>query len=116
VSAPFHSRFMSTIENPFEDVLNSVRKVIDSRSASRVTSNFTGGFHSNDTEDVLNKLVSQLSNTVRWKDNMLSLASTADVIYEVGPNRPLREFFRTIGVSCLSLTTLASAQRTFQGN
>jgi len=116
VSAPFHSRFMNTIENPFEDVLNSVRKVMDSRSASQVASNFTGGFHSNDTEDILNKLVSQLSNTVRWKDNMHILASTADVIYEVGPNRPLRDFFRTIGVSCLSLTTLASAQRAFQGN
>jgi len=116
VSAPFHSRFMSTVENPFEDVLNTVRKVMDSRSASRVTSNFTGGFHSSDTEDVLNRLVSQLSNTVRWKDNMHTLASRADVIYEIGPNRPLREFFRTVGVNCLSLTTLASAQRTFQGN
>lgn len=116
VSAPFHSRFMSTVENPFEDVLNSVRQVMDSRSAPRVTSNFTGGFHSSDTEDVLSKLVSQLSNTVRWKDNMHTLASKADVIYEIGPNRPLREFFRTVGVNCLSLTTLASAQRTFQGN
>ena len=116
VSAPFHSRFMSTVENPFEDVLNSVRKVLDGRQAPCVTSNFTGGFHSDDTEDILDKLVSQLSNTVQWKNNMHALAGRADVIYEIGPNRPLREFFRTIGVTCFSLTTLASAHRTFQGN
>jgi len=37
------------------------------------------------------------------------------MIYELGPNRPLREFFKTIGVNCTSITTFSSAQRVFGG-
>ncbi|MBK7550738.1 MAG: ACP S-malonyltransferase [Syntrophaceae bacterium] len=116
VSAPFHSRFMQTIEEPFEGELACVRRQMKAENAVRVTSNFTGGFHSADREEVIERLVAQLSGTVQWCDNMRAIASQADTVYEIGPNRPLRDFFKTIGVTCISLTTLSSAERAFTGN
>ncbi len=113
VSAPFHSRFMRPIEEPFEDILRSVWKYVDSEKAAAVTSNFTGGFHSGSPEEIVNNLVAQVSNTVLWKDNMSHLAAKADAVYEIGPGRPLRDFFKTIGVSCRSIVTLSSAERMF---
>ena len=100
VSAPFHSRFMKTIENAFSDTLKEVGKNIKPQNASQVTSNFTGGFHSDDVEKIRENLVNQISNTVRWRENMQSLAAKATEVYEVGPGRPLRDFFKTIGVTC----------------
>jgi [acyl-carrier-protein] S-malonyltransferase/trans-AT polyketide synthase/acyltransferase/oxidoreductase domain-containing protein len=113
VSAPFHSRFMRPIEEPFEDILRSVWRHVDSEKAKRVTSNYTGGFHSGSAEDVVNHLVAQVSNTVLWMDNMRHLAARADAVYEIGPGRPLRDFFKTMGVACQSVTTLSSAERLF---
>ncbi|HSD94657.1 MAG TPA: ACP S-malonyltransferase, partial [Syntrophales bacterium] len=116
VSAPFHSRFMHSIEEPFEGELACVRRQMKAENAVKVTSNYTGRFHSSDMEEVIERLVAQLSGTVQWCDNMRAIASQADTVYEIGPNRPLRDFFKTIGVTCISLTTLSSAERTFTGN
>lgn len=116
VSAPFHSRFMQTIEQPFEDELANAIRQMKAENAVKVTSNYTGGFHSANKEEVIDRLVAQLSGTVQWCDNMKAIASQSETVYEIGPNRPLREFFRTIGVTCISLTTLSSAERTFNGN
>lgn len=116
VSAPFHSRYMHTIEEPFEGELACVRRQMKAENAVKVTSNYTGRFHSSDKEEVIERLVAQLSGTVQWCDNMRAIASQADRVYEIGPNRPLRDFFKTIGVTCISLTTLSSAERTFAGN
>jgi len=113
VSAPFHSRFMSTIVEPFGDTLRTVGKKMDHERSITVTSNFRGGFHSGLYEDLINNLVSQLNHSVLWVNNMKSLASPASAIYEVGPGRPLRDFFKTINVSCTSITTLSTAERTF---
>jgi [acyl-carrier-protein] S-malonyltransferase/trans-AT polyketide synthase/acyltransferase/oxidoreductase domain-containing protein len=44
---------------------------------------------------------------------MQSLASKAQEIYEVGPARPLRDFFKTTGVTCQSITGLAAADKSF---
>jgi len=96
VSAPFHSRFMTTI-------VESIT----------VTSNYRGGFHSGLYEDLINNLVSQLNHSVLWVDNMKNIASQSGTIYEVGPGRPLRDFFKTINVGCTSITTLSMAERTF---
>ena len=46
---------------------------------------------------------------------MQALASKAEEIYEVGPGRPLRDFFRTIGVACQSIVGLAAAEKSFKG-
>jgi len=116
VSAPFHSRFMKPIEEPFADALCKAGKNIASGNASQVTSNFSGQFHADRAEDIIQCLVSQLSNTVRWIDNMKSIAAKTDKIYEIGPSRPLRDFFKTINVSCASITNLATAERTFREN
>ena len=114
VSAPFHSRFMSTIVEAFEDTLRAIGQGIDHEKSITVTSNFRGGFHSGLYEDLINNLVSQLNHSVLWVNNMTALASQAETIYEVGPGRPLRDFFKTINITCTSITTLSTAEKTFK--
>lgn len=114
VSAPFHSRFMKPIEPAFEKALRSIGKGLAPSGSRNVTSNFSGKFYSGSPEELFDGLVYQLSNTVKWMDNMYALTSKADAIYEIGPGRPLRSFFKTIGVSCKSITTFASAKRIFE--
>jgi [acyl-carrier-protein] S-malonyltransferase len=116
VSAPFHSRLMKSIENRFADTLEKFGKNLNPQNASKVTSNFTGSFHSDDISGIREKLVNQISNTVQWRGNMQSLAAKAAEIYEIGPARPLREFFKTIGVTCQSITGLAAAKKSFSGS
>jgi [acyl-carrier-protein] S-malonyltransferase/trans-AT polyketide synthase/acyltransferase/oxidoreductase domain-containing protein len=116
VSAPFHSRLMKTIENRFADTLEKFGKNLNPQNASKVTSNFTGGFHSEDIAGIREKLVNQLSNTVHWRENMQNLAAKAEIIYEIGPARPLREFFKTIGVACQSITGFAMAEKNFSSS
>jgi len=116
VSAPFHSRYMHVIEEPFEEELACVRRQMKAENAVKVTSNYSGSFHSSNMEEVIDRLVAQLSGTVQWCENMRAIASKADTVYEIGPNRPLRDFFKTIGVTSVSLTTLSSAKRAFTGN
>jgi [acyl-carrier-protein] S-malonyltransferase/trans-AT polyketide synthase/acyltransferase/oxidoreductase domain-containing protein len=116
VSAPFHSRLMKSIENRFADTLEKFGKNLNPQNASKVTSNFTGSFHSDDISGIREKLVNQISNTVQWRGNMQSLAAKAAEIYEIGPSRPLRDFFKTIGVTCQSITGLDAAEKSFSGS
>ncbi len=113
VSAPFHSRFMLSIRDAFRNVLNSISAKLNPDNASRVTSNYTGWFHSGSTAEIIESLVSQLSSSVNWRENMQALAAKTCRIYEVGPNRPLRKFFADIGIKCLSITTFSAAKRAF---
>ncbi len=113
VSAPFHSRFMMTIKDAFHEALSALSARLNPSNAQRVTSNVTGMFHAGGAENIINALVSQISQAVNWRDNMQALAEKAGIIYEIGPNRPLRNFFKSIGVSCRSITTLAAARREF---
>ncbi|RJP81930.1 MAG: [acyl-carrier-protein] S-malonyltransferase [Desulfobacteraceae bacterium] len=114
VSAPFHSRFMRGITMLFEEVLNRVADTISPERAVRVASNFTGSFHDGSCRDILNNLLEQLSNTVKWNENMRLLSQKASCIYEIGPGRPLRNFFQSIGATCSSITTFSGAMREFQ--
>lgn len=114
VSAPFHSRFMHAIRDAFSEFLQALATVLSPGNAHRVTSNFTGFFHSNDRRAIVERLTAQLSGTVRWRDNMKALAEQATSIVEVGPDRPLREFFKTTGIRCQSITTLSAASRLFE--
>ena len=93
VSAPFHSRFMNTIRDKFEEVLTAISAKLNPTNADRVTSNVTGGFHAADTAKIIEKLVIQISSSVNWRANMQALAEKTELIYEIGPNRPLRNFF-----------------------
>ena len=114
VSAPFHSRFMFPIEEAFAETLRRFATGMASEKATGVTSNYTGGFHADDKAEIIKNLVSQLSNTVKWMDNMSELSSQTEKIYEVGPGRPLRAFFQTMEVECSSVTALSAAERLFQ--
>lgn len=113
VSAPFHSRFMKSIEKSFSSKLKEVSKKLIPEQAPKVTSNFTGRFHSDSVPEIINNLVNQLSHTVHWRENMQGLAANSEEIYEIGPGRPLREFFKTINVACQSITGLSSAEKIF---
>ena len=116
VSAPFHSRFMNTVIEAFKEALRSLISKLTPKNAKAVTSNFTGRFYSDRCTEIVDHLAFQLSSTVQWRKNMEAIASVADSIFEIGPSRPLREFFKTAGVPCLSVTTLSSANRLFEKN
>lgn len=113
VSAPFHSRLLEPICAPFREVLREWSGGFEAERAGCVVSNYRGGFHSGGREEIIENLALQISNSVQWKQNMTLLASQAGAIWEIGPGRPLRDFFRTIGVTCTSVTTLASAEKAF---
>jgi [acyl-carrier-protein] S-malonyltransferase/trans-AT polyketide synthase/acyltransferase/oxidoreductase domain-containing protein len=113
VSAPFHSRLMEPILAPFSEVLDRLAGDLDPAAATKVTSNYRGDFHSGNRAAVQEALVQQISHTVQWRQNMACLAATAGVVREIGPGRPLKDFFRTVGVACESVTTLAAAERLF---
>lgn len=113
VSAPFHSRFMVSIEKPFNNVLNDFSKEIVPENALRVSANYTGGFHQADTATIINNLVSQLSHPVQWCDNMRTISQHAQIICEIGPKRPLRNFFRKMDITCHSITSVKTAERVF---
>ncbi|MDD3249386.1 MAG: ACP S-malonyltransferase [Smithellaceae bacterium] len=115
VSAPFHSRFMKKIEEPFREALKKISGSWDIQNAPAVTSNYRGGFHPADADGIADNLVRQLSSSVLWRDNMQALAGRAGAIYEIGPGRPLHDFFKTIGVTCESVRSLAVAEKIFGG-
>jgi len=114
VSAPFHSWMMASIEPAFAEVLEKASGAWDTSRAGCVTSNLTGGFHDSDAAGIRERLVGQLSGTVRWRDNMTTLAAEPASIFEVGPSRPLRGFFRSVGVDVVSVVDLRSAERALQ--
>jgi [acyl-carrier-protein] S-malonyltransferase len=114
VSAPFHSRFMDVMKETFEEILSGIEAKIQPAKAEKVTSNVTGSFHSKNLKEIIDRLVSQVSNTVQWRKNMGILAASAASIFEIGPGRPLRGFFKTMNLACSSITTLRAAERVFQ--
>ncbi|MCK7511853.1 MAG: hypothetical protein MZV70_52615 [Desulfobacterales bacterium] len=61
---------MKTIESRFADTLEKFGNNLNPQNASKVTSNFTGGFHPDDSSEVKKNLVNQISNTVNWRKNM----------------------------------------------
>ena len=113
VSAPFHSRFMKKIEEPFAGTLKRFSKSFKPDHAPQVTSNYQGTYHAASIDAVSGNLVSQLSHSVLWRDNMQALSGHAAQIFEIGPGRPLRDFFKTVGVTCESITGLAAAEKIF---
>jgi [acyl-carrier-protein] S-malonyltransferase len=111
VSAPFHSRAMRAIEPSFRLALDAAAPQIQSGRAAQVTSNFRGGFHTGRPGDLLDALERQIGGTVDWVANMRSLVAATDTLFEVGPGRPLRGFFKAIGVEVTSITSLKTAER-----
>jgi [acyl-carrier-protein] S-malonyltransferase len=116
VSAPFHSPLMAGIEPAFAAVLEASADAWDVARAPAVTSNLTGGFHDDDPAALRARLVRQISGTVRWRSNMAALADGCTRIIEIGPGRPLRGFFKAIGVTIESITDVRSATRVVAGD
>lgn len=112
VSAPFHSSLMKGIEGEFSSFLNEFAGNFRKENAEKVVSNFTSGFHTPDT--LIENLVRQISGSVRWVENMRLLSEKAGRIYEVGPNRPLQKFFKTVGVDITSVINMRSAKKAFE--
>jgi len=113
VSAPFHSRFMKKIEEPFAATLAKFSQSFSGQNAACVTSNYQGTFHADSVDAVISNLVNQLSHSVLWRDNMQTLADAATRVYEIGPGRPLRDFLKSVGVTCESITGLSAAEKIF---
>lgn len=112
VSAPFHSRMMAPIEPGFRDLLTDSAARWDATRAGRVLSNSGGGFHTADATAVVDALTRQISGSVRWVDNMRALLAAAPrQVYEVGPSRPLRAFFRMFDVDVTGLVSIRTAQK-----
>jgi [acyl-carrier-protein] S-malonyltransferase len=112
VSAPFHSRMMAPIEAGFRTLLTESAGRWDATAADHVLSNSDGGFHTPDAASVVDALTRQISGSVRWVDNMRTLLAAAPrQVYEVGPGRPLRAFFRTIDADVTGLVSLRTAQK-----
>lgn len=107
VSAPFHSSLMKPIEEEFGDYLRSFP--VQKEKAKAVLSNFTGRFH--DPENLISHLVSQISGSVRWVENMEVLIQQKLPIYELGPNRPLGKFFQTLGTEVPSIINVRSLKK-----
>jgi malonyl CoA-acyl carrier protein transacylase len=108
VSAPFHSRAMHAIDVELRDGLAAASTRLVPERASAVTSNLTGTFHGTTLAPLVSALVGQAAGTVDWIANMRALAGVATTIYEVGPHRPLRGFFRAIGREVVSITSARS--------
>lgn len=89
VSAPFHSRLMKEIENEFSDYIKQFR--IDTTLVHTVLSNFTGVYHYG--KDTYEHLIQQVSNPVKWTENMRIINQKSSFVLEVGPGKPLGGFF-----------------------
>lgn len=111
VSAPFHSRRMRIIERDFRAALDEAAARFVAERSSVVTSNLRGGFHTGRPEDLLDSLEHQVSGPVNWMANMRALASAADRILEVGPGRPLRRFFKSLGIEIGSIVSCKMAEK-----
>jgi len=113
VSAPFHSAMMRCIEPELRAAIEDVSAQIVAERAKVVTSNLTGDFHDGTMAGLVEGLVRQASSPVEWIANMRALARVASDVYEVGPNRPLRAFFRTVGLEVKPIISVRTAEKAF---
>jgi [acyl-carrier-protein] S-malonyltransferase/trans-AT polyketide synthase/acyltransferase/oxidoreductase domain-containing protein len=111
VSAPFHSRLMRGIEPAFRAALEEAAGELRADKTAAVTANLTGGFHGGTKASVIDALTGQISGTVRFIANMRALCDAADDLYEIGPNRPLRGFFKAMGRDITSIVSVSTADK-----
>ncbi len=112
VSAPFHSRMMAAAAEKFRPTLADAAKGWTARDAASVASNYTGNFHTPDPDEIAQALAHQIDAPVRWLDNMRGILDRSDRVIELGPGRPLRGFFASLGTKIECITDTASAAAT----
>jgi len=105
VSAPFHSRWMQPAAQRLRPLLAESSSRWRPAGATSVTCNLTGGLHEADAGSIAERLAGQVTAPVRWLDNMRELSERADLVIELGPGKPLRAFFSSIGVETVSVTS-----------
>ena len=109
VAGPFHSRSMKPAAASLRALLASEQASWRVEGAPRVTCNVTGDMHDAEASRVAELLAEQVSSPVRWLDNMKALAASADRVIELGPGKPLRAFFSSIGGDAVSVTSWDAA-------
>ncbi len=111
VSSAFHSRWMDSVENTYFDFLQDFKADMNVDRLPQVASNYLGDFYAADKDQLVNGLAKQISGSVKWRNNMDLFKSLR--ILELGPNRPLRGFFKSIGVNITSVINVKSALKAF---
>jgi malonyl CoA-acyl carrier protein transacylase len=112
VSAPFHSRYMQTIEPDFKDYILQFTDKFNPNHLSKVISNFHGGFYpDNSLDSLITGLTKQISGSVKWRSNMQHLTTQTNKILELGPGSPLRGFFKSIGTEIKSIINVKTLDK-----
>jgi [acyl-carrier-protein] S-malonyltransferase/trans-AT polyketide synthase/acyltransferase/oxidoreductase domain-containing protein len=111
VSAPFHSKGMKIIENEFKTFINGFDFNYD--NVDSVYSNKTGILH--DRINFVNNLVSQISSSVLWIDNMNNICANNGEIVEIGPGKPLSGFFKSLNINVTSIMIVRQAETFLKG-
>ncbi len=111
VSSAFHSRWMEPVEKTYFEFLQGFKADMNAKHLPQVASNYLGGFYATDTDQLISALAKQISGSVKWRNNMELFKSLE--ILELGPNRPLRGFFKSIGVNITSVINVKSANKAF---
>ena len=109
VSTAFHSSLMKNIEPEFRDYLNSFASRMNLENASRVLSNYTGTFHT--PVSAIDSLVSQISGSVCWTQNMEALKPLCSEVIEFGPARVLSKLCSTVGIEAKTVSDIRSMQK-----
>lgn len=110
VKAPFHSRYMQTIEDPFREYLLEFNKEFNTNYLDSVISNYTGNFYTKDS-NLIDCLTKQLSGSVKWRQNMNHFIKKARNILEIGPAAPLKGFFKSIGINVQAITNVRALNK-----
>jgi len=108
VSAPFHSRYMRPVCEQLARALSEAP--LDAGASAAVACNTTGTFHEGERTSLERALTAQVTATVRWVDDMRALLARGVQVAELGPGRPLRGFFASLGTTIASVTTVESAE------
>ncbi|HYB98888.1 MAG TPA: ACP S-malonyltransferase [Candidatus Limnocylindrales bacterium] len=111
VSAPFHSRYMQPVAEPLAEALAEL-PLTNASKATSVLSNTSGGFHTGSRPALEDALTRQVTATVQWVANMRALLGRDARILEVGPGRPLRGFFASVGTTIASVNSVSAAEET----
>lgn len=110
VKAPFHSRYMQKIEDPFREYLLEFKKQFNTNHLDCVISNYTGNFYTKES-DLIDYLTKQLSGSVKWRQNMSNFIKKAIHILEIGPAAPLKGFFKSIGINVQAITNVRTLNK-----
>ena len=114
VKAPFHSRYMQKIEEPFQDYLLQFKNNFNTTALKSVISNYDGGFYPDtNVETLITYLTKQISGSVQWQQNMKALLKRTKNILEIGPAAPLRGFFKSLGITVQSVINVKTLNKMF---